>query len=171
MVIDRFGVRLRSIGPSDLEQLRVWRNLPQIREQMVFRETITPAMQEAWYAALDPTRNHYFVIEIGDAAIGLVDLKDVDPEARTGEWGIYIVDEERGPIAVIKSAVALLDFAFDDLGLEVVRATVLPTNERAIRLNVALGMTHGGGTEAAHTYELRPDRYRAARARLSSVLR
>ncbi|MBN9165050.1 MAG: hypothetical protein BGO98_36710 [Myxococcales bacterium 68-20] len=171
MEIARFGIRLVPIGDADLEQVRTWRNLPQIREQMVFRDLITPEMQRAWFAALDKAKNLYWIIEAAGARVGVIHLKDIDLELKSAEWGIYIVDEERGAMAVLKSAIALFDVAFDELGLERIRATVLPTNDRAIRMNVALGMSAVESTTTALQYEVTPERYRAARPRFRAVLR
>ena len=57
-------------------------------------------------------------------------------------------------MSVVQSAVLVLAFPFWELGLATVRATVLCINERAIRLNDALGMECVPSSGPALTYQL-----------------
>jgi len=41
---------------DDIEMVRRWRTSPEIAQFMLYREPITPEMQEKWYASLDPDR-------------------------------------------------------------------------------------------------------------------
>ena len=61
--IEKYGIRLRQVQESDIEQVRKWRNAPHVREAMEFRDKITPEMQAIWWQGLDPTCNFYYLIE------------------------------------------------------------------------------------------------------------
>ena len=46
LVIEGYGVKLKRLTHDKIELLRQWRNDPKIQQYMIYREEITPEMQE-----------------------------------------------------------------------------------------------------------------------------
>jgi UDP-4-amino-4,6-dideoxy-N-acetyl-beta-L-altrosamine N-acetyltransferase len=146
--IQRFGVTLKRLREDDLELVRGWRNDPKISQYMEFRGHISAEDQRRWFARINNDRNHYFLIVHRDDPIGVVSLRDIHPTEKRAEYGIFIYDDERlnsfVPIGVV---MALLDFAFDTLGLETITAPILRDNVRSQRFNKAFGFALAEGQE------------------------
>ncbi|WP_172257014.1 GNAT family N-acetyltransferase [Saccharibacillus deserti] len=140
MEISKYGITLERIRFSHIEQLRQWRNDEKINKFMVWRGYITSEMQKKWFDSLDPNKDFYFMITYLEQNIGMINLKDIDFVNRTCESGIFIYDETHAPpFLAVAAAILLFDFAFFDLDLEVMFATVLSSNQRAIRYNASFG--------------------------------
>ena len=136
---DPSAIRLRRMAPGDIETVRGWRNSADVARFMEFQEHITPAMQQEWFGRVNNGRNYYFVVEVDQRGIGVVNLKDVDTAAGTAEAGIFLIEDPARSLVAYPCALAILRFAFDVLGLSRVRAHILRDNTRAIRFNLALG--------------------------------
>ena len=140
LILENYGVRLKRLTHDKIELLRQWRNDPKIQQYMFYREYITPEMQESWFANLDKKCNFYFIIEYEDKEIGCVNIKDIDWEKKTGEPGIFIYDEDYlNSDLSFRASLALSDFGFYTLGLDIFIGHVLIDNKRAVRFNKALG--------------------------------
>jgi RimJ/RimL family protein N-acetyltransferase len=138
--IEAFGIVLRRMAAGDIEMVRQWRNSPAVAQFMASREPISAQQQQRWFEGMDSARQFFYVVEVGGRPVGLVQLKDVDPVARTAEGGIYIADERfRDGFIGLAAIIAMYDHGFTALGLETITAQILPRNERAIRFNRALG--------------------------------
>lgn len=138
--LERYGVVLRQIGPDDIEQVRLWRNDPEVARYMAFRDHITPEMQQRWYEGVTRRGDLYFIIQRDDKDIGVSNLKDIDLSKKDAEAGIFIVNQDmRNSLVPYLVNFCLFDFAFDDLGLQLTWAHILDDNIRAIRFNKSLG--------------------------------
>jgi RimJ/RimL family protein N-acetyltransferase len=172
--LDGLGVTLRRLQQADIEMVRCWRNQPDVRQFMSFRDTITPAMQESWFARLDPVRDHYFIIEARGQDVGLANLKDLDPVARTAEGGIFLARaSERDGTVGLAAILTLYDHGFGALALATITAHILSDNARAIRFNTALGFRCDGAQEGAANprWSLARADYLGCSARLRDFLR
>lgn len=159
-----YGITLQRLRGEFIEQVRLWRNAPQVRRWMEFADEITPEMQAAWFSSLDPARQYYYLIETQSVQVGLVNLKNLDPERKSAEGGIFIADEafQNGMLG-LQATLAMYDFGFDVLGLHEITAHIRNDNPRAIRLNQAIGFKKDPGQDgvlnpewrvAAETYRL-----------------
>ncbi len=170
-VIAAYGVTLRRLDHAHIEQVRQWRNSEAVRRWMEFRGEITPAMQERWFAALDPASQFYYLIEHRGEPIGVVNIKHV--KDGSGEGGIFIADErqQNSPVAV-QAILAMYDFGFDTLGLREITAHILADNPRAIRFNEVLGFRQDPGQDgvANPLWRLSPADYRGHTAVLRAYL-
>jgi UDP-4-amino-4,6-dideoxy-N-acetyl-beta-L-altrosamine N-acetyltransferase len=129
-----------SDSPHDYQLLRTWRNHPEIRQWMVFRDEITSEMQESWFRALDPKRESYSIIWNRTERIGLTQLRHIDAETRSAEGGIILFKPEfQNGLYAHRAALAGMDWNFVSRGLETLRVTVLKVNSRARRLVRSLG--------------------------------
>lgn len=140
-VLQKYGVTLRKLTHDKIELVRQWRVHPKISQYMEHQDEITPEQQEIWFRKIDTSgRDFYFIIEVDGNEIGLINVKDVDFEKKSGETGIFIWDDNcLNSDYGIRSTLCLHDFAFNVLGLETLHGHTLSSNRRANRLNKALG--------------------------------
>jgi len=139
-VLQGFGISLERLTRDDLELVRRWRNDPEIRRYMFFREPITLEMQEAWFETIDNPYNHYKLIVCGGEKIGLSHIKNCDYERKCGEGGIFIWEPAyRNSIFAYRVSIVGTDWGFYTLGLETITGRVRKDNRRAIRFNLGLG--------------------------------
>lgn len=140
IVIDGLGVRLAQLTCDDIQLVRQWRNSPGVAGYMHHREEITVEQQERWFAALDPSRDFYFIVMYEGQKVGLSNLKHVDYVAKTGEGGLFIVPEVlRNGLLSYRASLPALDWIYEVLGLESVTANVRVENRRALRFNASIG--------------------------------
>lgn len=140
MKLEGYGVSLESLTPETAERVRCWRNHPRIREQMEYRETITPEMQARWLLSVQNERYAYFLIRVGEEPVGMIHLSHIDREERTAEAGLFIGEERfSGTGIALGASLLLLDYAFGTLGLHTVSAKVKNENQTAEKYNALLG--------------------------------
>lgn len=140
LVLEGYGVKLKRLTHDKIELLRQWRNDPKIQQYMIYRETITPEMQEKWFQKINNDHNFYFIIEYEGKEIGCVNIKDVDYEKKCGETGTFIYDFNLHHTGVsYKAAMCLIDFVFDELKLDMVYFHVLKNNLRSTRFWAKMG--------------------------------
>lgn len=171
MRIQRFGITLVRLTEQHIEMVRQWRNAPRISEFMEFRETITPAMQQAWYHALDELRDFYFVIEYHSEPVGLIHTSHIDWKEKTGHSGLFIHKNELlGTHVPVLASLSMVDFFFSFCNLETLFAKVLDENAVAVKYNAALGFkpAEPEGNRFRH-YRLRKEDYFTATAHLRTL--
>lgn len=140
MILEGYDIVLRRISKDDIETIRIWRNDPRISQYMEFREHITPEMQEKWFDKINNQYNYYFIIEVQNEGVGLINIKDIDYEHMKGEAGIFIYDTKylNSDIS-FKSFLVLYDYFFNTFKLKYTLAHILESNKRAIRFNKFFG--------------------------------
>jgi UDP-4-amino-4,6-dideoxy-N-acetyl-beta-L-altrosamine N-acetyltransferase len=156
-------VTLDRLKRDEAELVRTWRNSPEIRRHMIYREHITSEQQTKWFDSIDNETNYYFLVRHNGRAIGVVNLKSVNRANGTAEAGVFFGephDAARGVVA-LAAAFALIEFAFGSLGLVRLQARVLRENSRAIRYNLTIGYEVQAGQELEENplYSLTPERY------------
>lgn len=140
LVLTGYGVTLRRLTHDKIEMLRQWRNDPKIQKYMLYRETISPEMQERWWQNINNENNYYFIIEYNGKEVGCTNIKDVDYEKKCGEPGIFIYDEEYLNSDVpMRASFCLGDFIWNTLHLDYQYIHVLKNNFRAIQYNKFFG--------------------------------
>jgi RimJ/RimL family protein N-acetyltransferase len=156
-------VTLDRLKRDEAELVRTWRNSPEIRCHMIYRQYITAEQQTKWFDSIDNDANYFFLVRQNGRAIGVVNLKKVDLASGTAETGVFFGEPEdaaRGVVA-LAAAFALTEFAFGPLGLVRLQSRVLAENSRAIRYNLRIGYELGAGQELEENplYCLTPQRY------------
>jgi RimJ/RimL family protein N-acetyltransferase len=140
MIIRKYGIILRRLKKEDIELVRNMRNSVTIQERMVYREHITPEMQERWFASVNNKYNGYFIIEADGKKVGLIHGKNLDYEKRTCEGGIFIWDESyNGSQIPSFASVIMNDLTFYMINFNIVYARVLKNNEGALSYNKLMG--------------------------------
>jgi len=139
MIISKYNIRFIRLKEEDIELVRTWRNHPSIRNNMVYREEITPEMQKKWFASINNNENLYFIIEYKGKKIGLINGKDINWEEKSMETGIFIWNKHYRRTHIP----TLCTLIFAELGVLhwnlKPRATILKKNERALKYNKMLG--------------------------------
>jgi RimJ/RimL family protein N-acetyltransferase len=92
MIYRRYGIAFHLVREEDIEMVRNWRNDPVVSNNYAFREYITPEMQKEWFKSVNNINNLYTIIEYQNEKIGVINIKNIDWEARTCEGGIFLPD-------------------------------------------------------------------------------
>ena len=173
MKIQKYGVTLKRLTKNEIELVRQWRNDPSIAKYMSFRDHITKDMQKKWFASINDDNNFYFIIEVFNKKIGLINIKNVDYSEKMGEGGIFIYDPSyQNDYLPYRASLALCDFSFYQLGLERIKAHILKNNRRAIRYNKSLGYVLQSGQDEKENqlYIQTKEDYEKCSWRIKSIL-
>ncbi|MFM4948784.1 GNAT family N-acetyltransferase [Aeromonas dhakensis] len=172
-----YGVELRPLQPWDLPTLRRWRNLDEVRLQMVEQALISPRQQRQWFvSSLERADQQHWVLWCRGLRAGYVNLKGETRQSLQGQpvadAGLYLGRSSvRHPMLAIAAALSQLDQGFDTFGLGCIRTLVRTGNDAALRLNTQLGYRQQGQQGDFIALELQPADYYAARERLRRFFR
>lgn len=140
LILTGYGVTLRRLTHDKIEMLRQWRNDPKIQQFMIYREYITPEMQEKWFEKINNDNNFYFIIEYEGREVGMINIKDVDYEKKTGETGMFLYDDKLWNLDVgMRASLCLNDFIWNTLDLEYTYGHILASNKRALNYSLLFG--------------------------------
>lgn len=152
-------VTLRAIAPTDLEQLRIWRNRPEYRQ--FFREyrDITPHMQATWYETQvlgDEGVRMFAIIESGTGRLlGACGLCYIHPREKSADFSIYLgaddlyIDDKFAP----ETGKLLIRYGFEELGLHRIWAEIYDIDMAKRKLLPKLGFVLDGVHREAHRLE------------------
>lgn len=174
LILTGYGVTLRRLTHDKIEMLRQWRNDPKIQQYMIYREYITPEMQETWFQKINNDHNFYFIIEYEGREVGMINIKDVDYEKKTGEPGQFIYDDGLWNSDVaMRASLCFGDFAWDILGLESMYIHVVASNKRALQYNLLFGYEVVPGYENAENLLLvqKRDKAKNPSPKLARIMR
>lgn len=142
MIVSKFGITLETIQEADLEMMRVWRNAEHVRSVMQYQSFITKEQHAEWYRSLNKKENIYFVIKSGTDRLGIVNLKKINRIEKTAEAGIFIgVVDYLNTVIPFVATIIMMEFAFDVLGLDILKAKIDINNTKALLFNKSLGYT------------------------------
>jgi UDP-4-amino-4,6-dideoxy-N-acetyl-beta-L-altrosamine N-acetyltransferase len=128
---------------ADLDQVRLWRNHPQVRRFMYTQHEIGAQEHQKWFESCQSDAGkHLLIFDKEQVAQGFANLSERVP-GRVADWGFYMAPE--APRGVGRElGQATLAFAFDTLGLHKLCGQALEYNERSIRFHLALGFVQEG---------------------------
>ncbi len=144
---------LRPAAESDVLPMREWRNQPANREVSLQQHEIGLEEHLAWWERVqqDPTKR-VMVFTYDDRPLGIVNFFDLDLDApegsRSGAWGFFLDNETATAegtammawMQVMKDAT---NYAFDELGLDVLTGEVHEDNEAVRVMNRRFRFTEG----------------------------
>lgn len=141
-------VNLCSIERESLEQLRTWRNQPELRKYFREHREINSAMQNSWYEEKVLKDNNQVNFEIRDTKtdklIGHCGLYYVHWVYRHAEFGIYIGDASYRSGGYGSDALrTLIKYGFEDLNLHRIWCEVYGNN-KAIEVYKHIGFKSEG---------------------------
>jgi RimJ/RimL family protein N-acetyltransferase len=132
-------VLLRAIEEADLPKLQAWANEPEIQTMLGGWHFPTSARdQQAWLASLSCQSTHQrFAIEVGGAGglIGTANLVSIDWKNRNAFHGMLLGEHAaRGKGFAVDTVMAVMRYAFDELGLERLDTDIIEYNAPSLRL-------------------------------------
>ncbi|PHY20205.1 UDP-4-amino-4,6-dideoxy-N-acetyl-beta-L-altrosamine N-acetyltransferase [Caulobacter sp. BP25] len=134
-------VRMRDVAEEDRERLLAWRNSPEVAAYMYSDHPIARDEHDRWFDAI-PTRRdrRYWIIEVNDEPVGLVNLADIDETHRRCAWAYYLASPNVRGLGV-GSYVEFwaIEYVFQRLGLNKLWCEVLLSNEAVWKLHEAYG--------------------------------
>jgi UDP-4-amino-4,6-dideoxy-N-acetyl-beta-L-altrosamine N-acetyltransferase len=126
------------MNDTEKEMILSWRNHPNVRVWMLHPDEISMNEHLHFIQSLEnrPDKRYFLVREANDY-LGVIDLTDIT--ATSAELGIYANPERHGVGKILMSA--LIDYAFQTLGLTKLIANVFSDNEKAKQLYSAFDFT------------------------------
>ena len=153
MQIKKYGIVLKSITAADIELMRHWRNQDHVRLNMQYQKIISSEQQAKWFLDLDLKTNLYFVIKKENEKIGIVHLKEINWQSKQAEAGIFIGEVAHlNTISPLLATITIMEFAFDILKLEILKAKIASTNYKVILFNESIGYVKAGQQNEAFQY-------------------
>lgn len=146
---------LRPIQKADIPLLTRWINDPRIREFIGSYNHHTEESEEKWLTRLiDDKTNMVFIIALNDGTpIGTMGLHRIDWKDRNATTGAMLGEPKYwGKGYGTDAKMALLEYAFDELGLHKVCSTVISYNKRSLRYSLHCGYRIEG-TRKSHIFK------------------
>ena len=158
--LDAGRVRLRLLEERDLPLTLAWRNQDHIRRWFFCSQLLTPQQHAAWFARYRQRDDDFvFIIEQNHPAwpVGQVAIYNLDWAAGKAEFGRLMIGEADalGRGLAREATAALLDLAFQRLGLREIWLEVMAANVRAIKVYESCGFGTAGSTENALRMSIR----------------
>ena len=140
-------ITLSPVEREDIEQLRNWRNQPELRKYFREHRDISKTMQSAWFDKInnDPNQVNFEIREAeNNKLIGHCGLYYISWIHRHAEFGIYIgADDYRSGGFGSDALRTLIKYGFNDLNLNRIWCEVYDNNT-SIELYKHLGFVHEG---------------------------
>ena len=143
------NVRLRSIEREDLPLIQKWGNDPEI--QNLLGGWHFPTNEDdvsKWFSAISANSlNQRFAIDTDDhGLIGTANLVDIDWKNKNAFHGMMLGDKDiRGKGYGYDTVMAIMRYAFEELGLQRLDGSIIAYNEPSIKLYVGkCGWTEEG---------------------------
>lgn len=124
-------VVLRAMEPSDCELVRKMFNDPEIEDLVVgWAFPLSQYAQEKWFEKHYCDQDFRFIIETEeDGAVGVATLLDIDWKNRMAQHGIKLANKERrGKGVGTDTVMAIMRYAFDELGFNRLNGSWFPEN-------------------------------------------
>ncbi len=133
---DKVNIRLMTSDDTDL--IVKWRNNERVRNNFVYREVFTRQTHENWIETKVKTGEvvQFIICEKNNdnRPVGSVYFRDIDKDAKTAEYGIFIGEDDAiGKGYGNEAAILATDYARDNMGLKKLILRVFTTNEAAIK--------------------------------------
>lgn len=139
---------LTGVQRESIEQLRTWRNNPELRKYFRTHREITKVMQDDWYENRVHNNPNQYDFEIHDSdtkkLIGHTGLYYIDWQARKAEFAIYVGDMSMRGKGIGSDALrTLIKYGFEELNLNKIWCEVY-SNNKAIDIYRKIGFIDEG---------------------------
>jgi UDP-4-amino-4,6-dideoxy-N-acetyl-beta-L-altrosamine N-acetyltransferase len=126
---------------QDLELLRSWRNSALVSKNMYTSKYISQQDQLDWFRSIQLKKDAlYRIVEINERKVGMISLTNIKLDNQSCFWAMYFGDtmfNETGAAAILEYFV--IDYVFDELGLNKLNCEVLSFNKKVINLHKRFG--------------------------------
>lgn len=141
-------VTLRQMSKDDLQMICDMFNDPELEDCVVgWAFPLSIEQQQRWFEKhIDDNRSFRFVIETEeDGAVGIATLVDIDWKNRRAEHGIKLANVERRTKGIgTDTVMAIMRYAFDELGLHRLDGSWFTSNKASIALYKKCGWKEEG---------------------------
>lgn len=136
---------LRRSVPEDAETISAYRSDPNVNRQQGWERTDVDSVRAdivemSRRSPGDPGWVQFTVLDRDGRIVGDVGLSPAEPETDVIKVGYTIAPEVQGSGYATEAIAALVDYAFDTLGAEAVRAHASALNTPSIRVAEKVGM-------------------------------
>jgi RimJ/RimL family protein N-acetyltransferase len=138
---------LRPILESDLTRLLEFWNLPEVTRWLLRGECSLDDLRSSWQKAMNNPDDHSVAIVLDDVVIGTVSVELADgfvqpggPTRTVADLGYTLDPAYAGHGYATEAARAVVDMAFDELGVRRVTAGAFVDNTASVRVLEKLGM-------------------------------
>lgn len=149
-------IYLRPMEITDTDRIVDWRNQDFVRQNFIYQELFTKEGHLSWIRTqVEPGHVVQFIICLQDGReIGSVYFRDIDREAGTAEYGIFIGEEDAlGCGYGTAAAKSALEYAFRKLHLKKIFLRFLADNTGARRSYENAGFRMTDRTETVMTLQ------------------
>jgi RimJ/RimL family protein N-acetyltransferase len=133
-------VLLRAIEITDLPILQKWANDPEIQYWLGgWHFPTNYEDQNKWFASLGTTSlNQRFAIETAELGIiGMANLINIDWKNKNAFHGMMLGDKEvRGKGYGVDTVIAIMKYAFEELGLKRLDGSMIEYNEASLKMYI-----------------------------------
>jgi RimJ/RimL family protein N-acetyltransferase len=147
MNIKNNRINLRAIEETDLEQMQVWANDPDIQYYLGgWHFPINKNDQLKWFNNLScHSNNQRFIIEDENTmSIGMANLVNINFKDGNAEHGLLIDKKYQGKGYAIDVVNAIMKYSFCELRLNRLDTTIIENNIKSLNLFSKLGWTKEG---------------------------
>lgn len=134
---------LRELTRMDLPMVLTWRNNLEVRKYMYTQHEISLSEHTNWFESLDSNNTKYYICEIDNIPIGVVNFTNLKNSNRQAMWGFYSGDLSRRGVGKTMETVAL-NHAFTKLNLEKLNCEVLSNNMSVVNFHRKFGFSVEG---------------------------
>ena len=139
-------INIRKVNSSDKVKMRTWRNSDSVRPFMYNSKIITKEEHSAWFDKMFYDKSKmYWVIELENKSIGVVNLVNINNENSSCDWAFYIFNPDiRGKGVGSFVERFILDYVFNELQLNKLNCEVLETNPNVVKMHEKFGFKQEG---------------------------
>lgn len=129
-----------TLDSETIENIRIWRNHPDIRKVMYSSEEISQDQHTQFISSLsNATDKYYWIVYRNDIPLGVVNIVDVDAEEMVGQFGYYLFPDFTESGLGIEFISMALQFLFEEVGLMKIFGRTEIKNRNALVVNYHLG--------------------------------
>ena len=139
--IEGHAYALRPVGMKDARFIVELRTGDPERTRYINPIAQSVEIQELWLEQyLKRENDYYWVVErLGNGVSeGLIGIYDIDSQARTAEWGRWVIRSRS--LAAVESALLIYKAAFERLGLESVHCITVADNRPVVSFHDSCGL-------------------------------
>jgi UDP-4-amino-4,6-dideoxy-N-acetyl-beta-L-altrosamine N-acetyltransferase len=143
---------LRAATEKERDLIRRWRNHPRVRESSFVTRPIEAEEHLGWWEGVREGRRQVLIFERAGIPAGVVQFGDIDRSESSAVWGFYLDIEGLGKEllpAWMELEGEALRYAFEVLGLQILRGETLVANTPVRALHKRFGFTEVGALTRA----------------------
>lgn len=133
------AINFKKLNVEDAKLVLDWRTSQRVTTFMNSDIDYNITNQIQWIINLQERKDiYYWVIEINNIKVGLINLSNIDFVHKSADWGYYIGDDLFIGYGSLVPAY-LYNFVFNELNLEILNAEVFYDNTMVIKMHLKFG--------------------------------